>query len=74
MREVKYTEFKKSVKDQASDVVEQMNRRAPRRRPRNPVETEILAQLASTAWDKAIATGRLQKEGVRRYSLNVNVR
>lgn len=74
MRRVKYQEFKDTVKKEAFFAVRMVDRRAPRRRPRNPGEAEVLAQLAQLSWDKAITSGKLEKKGVRHYRLNVNVK
>ena len=74
MKRVKYQEFKDMVKKEAFFIVRMINRRAPRRRSRNPGEAEVLAQLAQLSWDKAITSGRLEKKGARHYRLNVNVK
>jgi hypothetical protein len=45
-------------------------RRLPRRRPRDPREEELLTHLDLLRWQKALASGLLQKLGPRRYRLN----
>lgn len=72
MRRVKYQDFKKQVQKDSVNVLKMINRRAPRRRPRDPGEAEALVRHAWVAWEKAVSSGKLQKKGDRRYSLNID--
>lgn len=74
MKIVKYEEFKAMVKKKSFLTVRMVNRSAPRRRPRDPGEAEALALLAKLSWDKAIASGKLEKKGSRQYRLNIDER
>jgi len=47
-----------------------LTRRLPLRRPRDPQEEEVLAQLDILPWQKALASGKLEKLGPRKYRLN----
>ncbi|HBX23408.1 MAG TPA: hypothetical protein DEF34_07255 [Desulfotomaculum sp.] len=72
MKRVSYKEFKENVKKSASITRDFIDRRAPRRRPRDPGETEALILLANKAWENSIACGKLQKKGERLYALKIN--
>jgi len=71
MRRVKYKEFKDQVKKDSIKALRVINRRAPRRKPRDLDEVNALIRLAKISWESAIASGKLQQKGDRRYSLKV---
>jgi len=74
MKRISYREFKENVKKSASVTRRFIDRRAPRRRPRDPGETEALILLANQAWEYSIACGKLQKKGKRHYALKIDER
>ncbi|MDO7786912.1 hypothetical protein [Desulforamulus aquiferis] len=74
MKRVKYNDFKDKVRTKAVTTMKMLDRSAPRRRPRDQGEAEILVRLAVVSWDRAISSGKLQKKGERRYSLRTDAR
>lgn len=75
MKNVIYESFKSLINNKKSTgILNNIDRRAPRRRPREQTESEVLANLAALSWNKAIASGKLQKKGDRHYSLKINER
>jgi len=74
MKSVKYDQFKNKIKKNNFLPIRIINRSAPRRRPRDAGEAENLARLTRISWERAIASGKLQKKGARRYSLNIDVK
>ncbi|MFA7467369.1 MAG: hypothetical protein WCY82_03775 [Desulfotomaculaceae bacterium] len=74
MKRISYQEFKANVKKSASITHRLIDRRAPRRRPRDPGETEALILLANKAWENSIASGKLQKKGIRLYAMKIDER
>lgn len=72
MKKVNYSDFCEKVKKKGFFAVRKIDRHAPRRRPRDPDEAEILIIMAKLSWDKAIDSGKLQKKGRRHYRLYIN--
>ena len=72
MRRVKYNEYKDQIKAKAVAAVRLVDRSAPRRRTRDQGEVDVLLKLALLSWSNAVSSGKLQKKGARRYSLNIN--
>lgn len=72
MKRLSYNEFKEAVKKEWVLIRSIVNRRAPRRRPRDLGETEALIMLAEKAWANSIARGKLLKKGSRLYSLKLD--
>ncbi len=72
MKRISYQDFKGKVKQSIPVTRGLIDRRAPRRRPRDPGETETLILLANQAWESAIACGKLQKKGKRLYAYKID--
>lgn len=49
----------------------QNRRRLPRRRPRNPIERELLFQLDKARWDKWIKEGKIEFVNNRHWKIKI---